>query len=104
VIDATPSASPSPPTTVKVGEPLTIVVHTTPNAHVTVRGAGVAVRLGGTTHGVLGAAKTISNSRGVARIKVAATKSGIITIAVGRHTVKRVGVLGAHHSGKSLTG
>jgi hypothetical protein len=94
VIDATARAGAALPSTTIVNEPLVIVVHTTPNATVTVAGAGV-----------LGVTTTISNQRGVARIRVTPTKTGVLGVSVDRRVVKRVGVLGAQKtSGKKLTG
>jgi hypothetical protein len=93
VIDTKSSTEGSLPATTIVNKPLVIVVHTTPNATVTVEGAGV-----------LGVTKTISNARGVARISVTPRKSGVLGVMVNQRLVKRVGVLGARTPGNQLTG
>jgi lipoprotein-anchoring transpeptidase ErfK/SrfK len=80
VIDATKPGVASAPGQAVVGHVLVIVVHTTPHATVSVQGAGIK------DVGVLGATKTISGSRGIARLKVVPAKRGIhrTRVAVGR--------------------
>jgi hypothetical protein len=99
VIDATKPGVSSAPGTATVGVPLVIVIHTTPNAVVSVHGAGTA-----NASGTLGATKTTSGKQGVARLRVVPAKQGILSVKVGNRVVKRFGVLGASTSGASLTG
>jgi len=92
VIDPT-SPTVGLPATTLVDRPLAIVVHTTPNATVSIEGAGV-----------LGVTSTTGNARGVARLNVTPTRSGVLGVMVDQRRVKNVGVLGAQASGAQLTG
>ncbi len=82
----------STPSTVTSGSSTTVAVNTTPNTVVTATGAGVN-------------AKTKSDTKGRAVVKIKPKRRGIVTIrGAGGKVIKRVGVAGARTSGKSLTG
>ena len=99
IVDVTSPSTTSVPVTTAVNQPVVIVVHTTPNTEVTVEGAGVR-----NEGGALGTVKTLSNEHGRATIKAVPTKPGVLTVKAANHVIKRMGVLGAHTSGASLTG